>query len=276
MAFFCRPRLCGINHWGEPMRRSAFRVSVSLGILVLFAFSAQLSAQPAQTYMGLMTDIKVKPSMIGQFREALKAWVAFYGAHNGQYGWAAQLSDDYHCLLVSQFAEYADIGKMFSEDEAFSAKFAAESKALNDKLTASYEGFTSYIVTFRPDLSIYPENPREGEGNPTFFTFDIWYIIPGQEQEFEKLSKEMVALCKAKKVAEGWKCMVGGIGADQPVYIWRNLDKGPAEFWTHNAEMWNTLGKEVTPIYEKMEKMLRKRESKTYWFDAELSYMPKK
>ena len=185
------------------------------------------------------------------------------------------MSDDYHCLMISQVADFADVGKMFKEDETLMTEFSAEIKALKDKLKGTYDSFKNYIVTYRSDLSIVPEKPRADEGN-AFSTFDIWYIIPGYEQEFEKLGKEFAALAKTKKIVDGWRCMVGGLGCDQPVYIWSNLDKGPAEFWAHNAEMWESLGKDFSEVYWKMEKLLRKREAKYMWYQAELSYIPKK
>jgi hypothetical protein len=249
-------------------------IAVCAVVLVLAVTGiAQAPAKPEKSQMYLMTDCTAKPSMAAQFNDGLKAYVEFYTKHTGHYSWTVYMSDDYHCLMESPVADFADVGQSYKEDEALSTKFATEFQALNNKIKGTYDSGRSFIVTYEPDLSILPEKPR-GEGD--FVTLDIWHIIPGYEQEFVTLLKEFVALAKAKKIADRWNCLVGGLGSDQPVYMMANHDKGPAEFWAHNADMWNSLGKDATELFTKMEKLLHKRESKFLRYQAELSYSPKK
>lgn len=257
------------------MRRSAFRVWMCSVILALVAVPAWLTAQPAETPMALITDITVKPSMAGEFRAAMKAMVDFYSKHKAAYGWTAQLTEDSHCLLVSPVSDYADVGKMLKEDAALMTQDKADFAAWNEKLAATYESFTSYIVSYKPELSLLPTKPRPSEGH-TFIIYDIWSIIPGREREFEALAGEIAALAKAKGSVDAWRCLYGEIGCDQPVYFYYAVDKGPAEFWTHNAEMWKALGPDSNVIMDKMTKLLRKRGTQTSWYEADLSYMPKK
>ena len=147
--------------------------------------------------------------------------------------------------------------------------------AWSEKLAATYESFTTSIVSYKPELSLLPEKPRPGEGN-TFVIYDIWSIIPGREQEFEALAKEIAALAKAKGTVDAWACLAGELGCEQPVYFYCAVDKGPAEFWTHNAEMWAAMGSDADIIMDKSTKLLRKRRMQTAWYRAELSYTPKK
>lgn len=256
------------------MRRSAFRAWICFGILVVGASPAWLSAQAPTSPMAMMTDIAVKPSMLGEFRAAMKAMVELSAKHKAGYGWTAHMTDDHHCLLISPVADYADAGKMLKEDASLS-QYGAEFSARAEKLAATYESFTSYMVSYKPELSLLPARPRPS--NDSVYTiYDIWYIIPGREQEFEALAREIAALAKAKGSVDAWICLCGELGCDQPVYFYYAVDKGPAEFWDHNAEMWKALGQEGEVLNGKMIRLLRKRDMLGSWYDAELSYQPKK
>lgn len=257
------------------MRISAFRVWMCSVILAIVAVPAWLTAQPAETPMAIITDITVKPSMAGEFRAAMKAMVDYYSKHKAAYGWTAQLTEDSHCLLISPVSDYADVGNLLKTDATLMTQDKADFAAWNEKLAATYESFTSYIVSYKPELSLLPIEPRPSKGY-TFFIYDIWFIIPGREQEFEALAGEIAALAKAKGSVDAWRCLSGELGCDQPVYFYYAVDKGPAEFWTHNAEMWKTLGPDSNVIMDKMTKLLRKRGTQTSRYEADLSYIPKK
>ncbi len=257
------------------MRRSAFHIWMCSVILALVAVPAWLTAQPAEAPMIMICDITVKPSMAGEFRAGMKAMAEFYAKHKAVYGWFAQMTEDSHCLLLSPISDYSDVGKLLEEDAALMAKDKAGFAAWSEKLAATYESFTTSIVSYKPELSLLPEKPRPGEGN-TFVIYDIWSIIPGREQEFEALAKEIAALAKAKGTVDAWACLAGELGCEQPVYFYCAVDKGPAEFWTHNAEMWAAMGSDADIIMDKSTKLLRKRRMQTAWYRAELSYTPKK
>jgi len=251
-------------------------ISGLLTVFVLVLCSGVASAQEAKSQMYLMFDCVVKPSADAKLYEAFKAMLAFYTKHEFPYSWDVYAMDDYHYQYLMPVAGFADIEKFFKTDEAIMTKGSAEYQALLDKFTDTYDSYEFQVYTYRPDLSHIAAKPHYKPEERKFVALDIWYFVPGKEQEAEKLCKEMMALCQKKGVQDSWYCYAGVLGVEQPVYIFAGPDKDEGEFLKHNAEMWKLLGEDATAGYSKLMAICRKREYKRGWYQPELSYSPKK
>lgn len=249
---------------------------VFLTALVFVLCSGPASAQEAKSQMYLVMDCSVKPSADARLYEALKEMAAFYAKHEFPYSWNVYAMDDYHYNYLIPIAGYADIEKFFQIDAEVMAKVADEYEALMEKFKDTYDSYEFQVYTLRLDLSNVPANPYYKEEEMNFVALDIWSFVPGKEQEAEKLSKEIMALCQKKGVRDSWYCYAGSLGVEQPVYIFAGPDKDEGEFIKHNREMWKLLGDEVTDIYNKLLAICRKRVGNKGWYQPELSYSPKK
>jgi hypothetical protein len=252
------------------------RIAIAVCVVVLVfsvASIAQTPAKPEKSQMCLIRDVTLRPSMAAQFTDAVKAYKEFCVKHKSQSSWDLYMSDDYHCFIIYPVAGFAEVENLYREEETFSTTFSTEFQAVSNKFKGTFDSSRDFIATYEPDLSFIPEKPR-GEGD--FVCVDYWYILPGYEQEFVSLCKEFWAIARTKKIVDCWYFLAGGLGSDQPVYMFVNHEKGPAEFWSHNADMWNSLGKDASELQAKMIKLLRKREATFEWYQAELSYSPKK
>jgi len=247
-----------------------------LMVLLVVLCSGLASAQTEKSQMYLVYDCWVKPLADAKLYDALKEMTAFYAKHAFPYSWSVYATGDYHYNYLIPISGYADIDKFFKTDEEIMTKAAAEYQALLEKFKDTYDSYEFQVYTFRPDLSITPAKPYYKPEEMNFVALDSWSFIPGKEQEAEKLTKEMVALCQKKNVRDSWYCYAGSLGVEQPVYIFAGPDKDEAGFISHNAEMWKLLGKDVTDVYNKMMAICRKREYKRAWYQPELSYSPKK
>lgn len=252
---------------------------VSCGLLTVFVFvlsSGLASAQEAESQMYLLFDCVVKPLADAKLYDALKEMVAFYSKHAFPYAWSVYATNDYHYQYLIPIKGYADLATFFKTDEEIMTKAAAEYQALLEKFNDTYDSYEFQVYMFRPDLSLIPTKPYYKPEETNFVALDIWSVVPGKEQEAEKLSKELMALCQKKEVRDTWYCYAGSLGVEQPVYVFAGPDKDEAAFIAHNAEMWKLLGKDVTELYNKMIALCRKREHKRAWYQPELSYSPKK
>jgi hypothetical protein len=255
------------------------RSSLVLALSFLIGFCALAAgAEQAKSQMYLVFECTVKPSLEAKFYDAAKEEVAFYSKHNFPYSWEVYASDDSHYYWLVPVADYADVGNCFKALADAEAKGASEYQALIGKFGESYEFERSAVYTFTPEFSIIPEKPRFKPAETNFVFLDIWYFMPGKEQELTKLNSEWRALREKfkNKIRDTWYCWVGGLGTDQPVHVYIGPDKDPSEFFKHNAEMWKIMGKEASDLQAKMLTYLRKREGRMVWLQPELSYTPKK
>ncbi len=83
----------------------------------------------------------------------------------------------------------ADIDEVMKASREIMAKDAAGYQALSAKYTGTYESYKVMTFTFRPDLSMIPENPYYAPAETNFICLDIWSGEPEKEAEFENISK---------------------------------------------------------------------------------------
>jgi len=253
-------------------------VKVSGFLVFALVFGLCLGVAPAQekkSQMYLVEEILVKPSADAAFYELEKEAIALCQKLKWPYGWRGYYTDDNKYYFVMPIANLAEVDSYYKAAAEFFAKSGAEFKPLMDKFSGLAEYDRYFILTFMPEFSLIPDKPRYKPGETDFFYFDIWYIKPGMESEFEKFGPEFAAFSKKKGVKDTWYCLVGGLGTEQPVYYMAGPDK-MVDFFKHNVEMWKLMGKEASDIQQKMLLLCRKRESVMAWQLPELSYTPQK
>jgi hypothetical protein len=130
------------------------------------------------------------------------------------------------------------------------------------------------MVYLIPELSYTPENPRLKPGEGNFYFWDIYYIHPGKAGEYEENLKEWKSLFKSKNITESYNTLQGDIGTDNPVYAFSGRAKSAADYYTHNAKMWEMLGEEGEKLFAKDLPLIRKNEVRQGWLFHGLSYKP--
>lgn len=252
------------------------KVSGLLVVAVLFGLCVgNGSAQETKSQMYLVEECLVKPSADAAFYELEKEAIALFQKLRWPLGWKCYASDDSRYYFVMPMANLAEVETYFKAVAEVFAKNSAEFKPLLDKFSELGEYDRYFILNFAPELSLIPEKPRFKPGETDFFFFDIWYIKPGKETEFEKTQREGIPVAKKKGVKDSWLCFVGGLGTEQPVYYFAGPDT-LVDFYKHNAEMWKLMGKEAGEMQQKMLLLCRKRESAMAWYMPELSFTPQK
>ncbi len=255
---------------------------ISIFLMVGFVVSLCALTTLAQTeeqkdQLLFVNEITVKPSMVKEFEACLKEFVALRTQHKHPYSHMAYSLNDFHYILVFPLENYADITSWDKARNELGEKMEKEQwQALVKRRVNSYEYYLSSMVYLVPELSYTPENPRLKSGEGNFIFWDIYYLYPGKEKEFEEILKKWMSLCKSKKITEGYNILQGDIGTDNPVYAFSIIAKDAADFYTHNAKMWEMLGEEGEKLYEKMLPFVRKNEVRQGWLRPSLSYKPEK
>lgn len=248
--------------------------------IMLFAVAALAvlpglrSAQEPESRMFVIVDCTVKPSMETAFWKTAKEEVAYHAKNGFSHAWKAYAGEDGHYYFVYPIKGFAGIEELMKASKELRSKDAAGYQALSEKYAGTYESSKAMVFTFRPELSFLSENPYYPPEKMNYMSLDIWFIQPEKEGEAEGYLKDLVALNKKKGIRDIWYSLVGGLGTNQPVYVYAGPDKDQLEFIKHNPEMWKMLGDEADVVFNKLLSLCRKRESRNLWYQAELSYSP--
>jgi len=244
-------------------------------VVILCALTTLAQTEEQKDQLLFVNEFTVKPSMVKEFEACLKEIVALSTQHKYPYSQMAYSINDFHYILVYPLENYADITSWDKATNALREKMGEEQwQALWKRMANSYEYYHSSMVYLILKLCYTPENPRLKSEEGNFIFWDIYYLHPGKEKEFEEIIKKWISLCKSKDITERFNILQGDIGTDNPVYAFSIIAKDAADFYAHNAKMWEMLGKEGEMLYEKGLPLIRKNEVKQGWIRPDLSYKP--
>jgi hypothetical protein len=256
--------------------KTTISILLLAGLVTCLCFcSLPLAAQVTKSQMYLVGCDVVNPSMETKYLQTVKEQVAMFDKYKFPYAWSVYATNDYCYYYLFSVNDFTDIGNVFNAAlPEFAGRAGNEWKALYAKFSGVVQSTSFFVLTFTPELSYIPTSPRLKPGVGNVVIIDAWYAMVGKEEEFENHIKELFALMKKRNITDGWNAFVGGIGTEQ-LYAFVTRDTSMADFWTHNAEMWKTLGKERSALIDQLKACTRKREWKFAWYQPELGYTPK-
>ena len=250
------------------MKRMAFFMLMGC----LFVMTGNAPAQEPKIQLNVVEHCIVYPSMEMQFREGMKEEIALCRKHHFPYAWKTISTEDGNYHFIMPVEDYNDIGNMLEAAEEFYGR--EDTGLMRSTFKGTYDSYRMGVYAFSPDLSYKPENPAPTGDNFRYVAWDICYVIPGMESDFEAMVKEAMSLMRQNNTTQAWYGHVGGLGTDQPVYIFASMAKNAVDFNTRNAAMWEAFGDRGSEIYRRMLECLRKREQRRGWFQPGLSYTP--
>lgn len=132
----------------------------------------------------------------------------------------------------------------------------------------------TYFLLAPSDLSYVPDQPRLDVMDMPYAFWDVLYIKPGKEMEFEEELKKMQAILKETNFDDPVLMLKGDIGYEGSVCIGALKGKDVSDFRAQNKKMWELLGEEGRSIFRNLMSMLRKRDFKEFWYMEKLTYIP--
>lgn len=132
----------------------------------------------------------------------------------------------------------------------------------------------TYFLQAPSEFSYIPDQPRLDVMDMPYAFWDILYVKPEKVLEFEELLKKLLIIQQDQNFDDPVQMLIGDIGYEGSVYIGALNGKDGVDFRLQNQKMWELMGDEGAAIFQKMMSMLRKRESKQFWYSEELSYIP--
>jgi hypothetical protein len=250
---------------------------VMIGLLVLPVFT-QAQELKAQGY--LMTEYVVKPFMAKEFETATIEEKAMFADINFPYGWNAFSTEDFHYYFFTPIGkDAASLDRFNAALTEAEARLPENYEMLEKRMAGAYEYYREMVVYLRPDLSYTPAelNIKPEESNYVFF--ELTYILPEKEKEFETYYREWTALCQKIGFRIGYAAYRGVFGTDNPYYVSTMIARTQADTFVEEERIMKTLSPEeqaeLGAMYEKAFSYFRKYETKNGRSRPDLSYAPK-
>ncbi len=254
------------------------KISFVLSVFLLVGTCAQFSfaqAKEQKPQLWFVEEHAVKPSAINELEAVLKECIEAYKKYDWPYPMTIYSSEDFHYYLFYPVENYIDVEKFFKLWGELVSKWGEDKfQALMKRFGNSAEYYKQFFVRSVPELSFIPKKPRLKPEEKNIFVWDMIYLIPGREKEFEALGKKMIALMKSKNYNDEMYMSTGDIGTDMPVYVGGLFGKDFADLYVQNKKMWELMGDEGGKMFDQMLSYTRKRESKQGWYRPDLSYTP--
>ena len=124
----------------------------------------------------------------------------------------------------------------------------------------------------RAELSYTPENPALKSEDVKFLNYMFMYVTPGQEETFEEVAKEFVAIYKKNCIDTGWTVYQSVTGADLPLFVIVETGKSRAEFAANEERIETMLTEQTKELGKKATLCIRKVVRKEGYPRPDLSY----
>lgn len=258
------------------MHRKSLIVFGIFLILSLFLFSTDSRAEEKVNRLILVREMAVKPGMAAQFRSLMRESVAKAKEYKYTYSWSTMSDGNFHFFMFMPVKDRTDIVPLFEAWNEVAKQWGEGHDKMWQKLWESSDYLKDYFIWYLPNYSFTPENPRLKDDEKRYGIWDMMYIIPGKQEEFYNTLKELLALVKSKNITEDIYSYSGSWGMELPLHIGVLLGKDAGDFWNANRKIWETLGEEGQPLYQKLISLIKKRDFKQFWYNPNLSYYPEK
>jgi hypothetical protein len=252
-----------------------FVVVVCFLVLPVFTQGQELKAQGY-----LMTEYVVKPFMAKEFEKATIEEKAMVADVSFPYGWNAYSTEDFHYYFFIPIGkDVASLDSLIAALTEAEARLPENYETLEKRMAGAYEYYREMVVYLRPDLSYTPaESNIKPEGSNYVF-FELTYILPEKEKEFEAYYKEWAALCQKIGFRIGYVAYRGVFGTDNPFYLSTMIARTQADTFAEEERIMKTLSPkqqaELGAMYEKAFTFFRKYETRHGRSRPDLSYTPK-
>lgn len=256
------------------MRTKLTFVSAVMSMFLFGVWAGSLPAQEKKSQLYLVADVTVFPSQESNFVQAAREQAALYAKYKCKYSWNVFSTDDGHYYFLFPVKNLADVENFWLERKRILKEGAEDLafQAMLEKSKGTYEFIRWETITFDPELSHIPEAAQSPSGETWFRYWQFDYVITGYSKEYEEVVKELNRIGNEKKVAQTWHCFTGGLGTDEPLYIWEAFAKNAIDFHEKNKVFWEALGQGGVDLYGKWMKCVRKREARTGRIRVGLSY----
>lgn len=253
--------------------RTMFRVRAASCVMAFALAGAAARAQMAGGQLWYVHQEVAKPWMLAEYDSTTKEVMSLGAKHK-----APLLSQA--VVLQGEDLTYtiAIPVKDANGNQAIAAEFGMiaekEGPGFADVMRrgwAPVESVREFVLQEWPELSYRPEKPSYKPGETAFYHYDIYYVMPGHDEEALAIAKDFVALFKAKGIGEGYRTFTVVNGPEMPALIVEVPAKDGADYYARNAAAQATLGDAGRALFARAFAITRRLERKNAMLRPDLS-----
>jgi hypothetical protein len=224
-----------------------------------------------------MADVRVETAKAPEYESALKALIAALAQNAFPFVFDTYATDDGHYYIIYGVESFAGVDRLHGAWRDVAARMGVEAfRAVHGRVAEAEAGRVLKFWTFRTDLSFLPARERLKPAEIGYYTWDYVWVLPGREAAFEAANKDWIALSAARKVRDPFMTYQGGIGTEEPVYVWFEYGKSPADYARAEEGFWKALGDEGAALSKRTRALIKRTETKTGRYRPDLSFAPKR
>ncbi len=248
------------------------RVGIVVFALAFAGTVAQAQATP-QGQLWYIHQEMAKPSMLAEWNSTtleVMQLAAKVKAPTLMKGVVLE-GDDLTFTFAAPIQGFAGIGAL-SADFELMAK--SDPKAFGDLMKRGYapvDSVREFILEEHAELSYKPEKPSLKPEDARFYHYDIYYIVPGHEEEAAAVAKDFLALFKVKGVSQGYRIFTVVSGPDMPALIVEVPAKSGADYYTTDEAARMALGDAGKALFQRAFAITRRLEHRNAVMRADLS-----
>ncbi len=217
----------------------------------------------------------VKPPMIAEYEAVTKELIAAFqqaAVSTEDVSWVAIMSNELGYTYVLPGVGPEDFSSMWeSWMGAMNAIGMDNAMALEARGAVTVDHKAMSYITLRPDLSYKPEAVDITADRP-YRHYYFFYVIPGQEQNFEGVATEFNQLYTTNDIERGWRLYQYMTGPDLPLYLVVMNAKDESDFHTVSNQISEVIGDQADVLYAKALSYSRRVEEANGWVRPDLSY----
>lgn len=242
------------------------------------SLAAPAGAQQPQPPRYLLLHQEVaKPSMVAQYEAAAKEFIALVKAHRDKmphFFFETLMAPDFTYTYVLPLASMAMLDTVNAEFGAMAQAAGAAFAEQNRRGGAATDHWKESVVQLAAELSYRPAAPRLKPEEIKYFHYDLYYVMPGREQDADALAADYVKLFKSKNASSGYSLYKAVIGPEMPLYAVAVGAKDAADFLAEDARLQALLGAEGQALSARAASLMRRFEQREAVRRPDLSLVP--
>jgi len=245
-------------------------------LLAAFLIPVAPAAQQPKREFLLVYEDHVKPSMVSPYeastKELIKA-LADAKAASSSFEMMTLMYDDFTYIYLTPLKNYSALEGVDGDWEAIGEKVGKERwKQIMASAAPTMDGYSQMIAEHLPAISYLPAAPRLKPSEMTFVVDDYLYVLPGKQEEFKALCKQIAELARSKGLTNGWDLYQVVFGENMPSYVVGMGAKDASDFAAWDQKDMAAFGEEGKALIAKAVGLCRKTERRTGWMRPDLSY----
>lgn len=255
---------------------------VLAGLLCAVCLGFVASQQEEKTFkqeqpeLFMISIAHVKPAMAKQYEGAVKEIIrelTDYNVDPAKVSFHAVQGSELGYVFVHPLENFGAMESMHQNwEQAIESIGREQFKTLLAKADAATVSRERLFTKHRAELSYTPENPALKSEDVKFLNYKFIYVTPGQEETFEEVAKEFVAIYKKNCIDTGWNVYQSVTGTDLPLFVIIEAGKSRAQFAVNEERIKAKLAEQTKELGQKAVTCFRKVVHKEGYPRPDLSY----